>query len=59
MKPTRVFSLNGERDITLCDEHMNTRVEAGDEIGVPLGAMAYMMGFKPWPTGNEPCEDCK
>jgi len=54
---TRVFAVNGV-DRTLCLHHAKAREAAGDQLGVPTRAMAYMMGMLPWPTGEEPCDDC-
>ncbi len=54
---TRVFAVNGV-DRTLCLHHAKAREATGDRLGVPAKAMAYMMGMLPWPTGEEPCDDC-
>jgi len=54
---TRLFS-SKDGDIFLCEIHKDKRISSGERLGVPASAMAYMMGLKKWPTGNEPCVDC-
>lgn len=57
-RKTRQFgSPNG--DVALCELHKVERLEQGEKLGVPAAAGAYMMGLKPWPTGEEPCVDCE
>lgn len=56
---TRMFSVQGgTEDRALCQRHAQARIDAGEELGVPSAAKAYMFRTKPWPTGDEPCEDC-
>ncbi len=54
---TRPFS-SKQGDIFLCEIHKQKRLDAGDALGVPSSAAAYMLGILPWPTGEEPCLDC-
>jgi len=55
---TRLFSVNGKRDVSLCEAHAASLTAQGATLGVPCRAGAIMFGLAPWPTGSEPCPFC-
>lgn len=55
-KVRRFSTKDGDKN--LCRQHATARHEEGQKLGVPSDALAFMMGMKPWPTGQEPCDDC-
>lgn len=54
-RPIYVVNLG---DQFLCDACVKKYQQEGIEMGVPQSAGAYMMGFKPWPSGKEECQRC-
>jgi hypothetical protein len=48
---TRWFAV-GSGDIFLCKEHAEGRLNRGEQLGIPHGGAACLMGLRPFPTGK-------